>query len=55
MNIQRYSKLIAAVIGVVVIIIGPDMLGLTDTTALITETAIAVLTAIGVYQVPNAP
>ncbi len=54
MDLKRYSKLIVAIIGVIVIILGPDVLGITGNTSLVAEGIIALLTAAGVYQVPNA-
>ncbi len=55
MKFAKYSKLIVAVIGVVVIILGPDFLGLTGQPSLIAEGILGLLTAFGVYQVTNAP
>ncbi len=52
---SKYSKLIAAVIGVVAIVIGPEILGLADEakSEMIAQSVLALLTAFGVYQVPN--
>lgn len=53
MNIAKYSKLIAAIVGVVAIIIGPDMLGLAADTQAAAQNILGLLTAFGVYAVPN--
>ncbi len=50
---SRYNKLIAAVVGLIAIILGPDVLGLTEQPETIVQSALAVLTAFGVYQLPN--
>ena len=49
----KYRKLIAALVGVVAIILGPDILGLVDNTAVVTESVLAILTVFGVYQLKN--
>lgn len=50
---SKYSKLIAAIVGLAVIIVGPEFLDLTENTELVTQSVLALLTAFGVYQVPN--
>ena len=53
---MRYSKLIVAAIGLAVLAIGPDGIGITSSEQATTigEAVIALLTAFGVYAVPNA-
>lgn len=50
---NKYRKLIVALIGVVAIILGPDILGFVDNTAAVTESVLALLTVFGVYQISN--
>lgn len=52
-NISKYKKLIAAIVGLVAIVIGPELLNLTDTPEKFTEAVLALLTAFGVYQLKN--
>ena len=47
---QRYNKLWTAIVGVIAIILGPDFVDLDPTLA---ESALGLLTAFGVYLVPN--
>lgn len=49
----RYSKLIAAVVGLLAIVIGPEFLNLTDQGELIAESIAGIITALLVYQLPN--
>ena len=54
MKLVRYKKLVAAVIGLVAVILGPEFLGLVGIDApAVTELVFALLTAIGVYKVEN--
>ncbi len=50
----KYRKLIVALVGVVAIVFGPDVLGLADNTEVVAQSILALLTAFGVYQAPNA-
>lgn len=54
---KKYSKLVAAVVGVVAVILGPSALGITEVeldTELITQAVLGVATAFGVFQSVNA-
>ncbi len=53
MNIAKYSKLIAAIVGMIAVIIGPDVLGLTADTEQAAQNILGLLTVFGVYLVPN--
>lgn len=60
MQIRNYRKLVAAVIGLVAVILGPAVLGLAPGDELFgigqataVQAVLAILTALGVYQVPN--
>lgn len=50
---SRYSKLIVAVVGLLVVILGPEFLGAVEDTETTAQLVLALLTAFGVYQVPN--
>lgn len=51
---SKYRKLIAAAVGLVVVVLGPDFIGVADLNAeMITEFVFSILTAIGVWAVPN--
>lgn len=57
---SRYRKLIAAIVGVIAIVLGPSVLGVSPGEELfglgqerVVEMIIAVFTALGVYAVPN--
>lgn len=59
---SRYRKLIAAIVGLVAIILGPSFLGVAPGEDLfsldqerIVEMILAVLTALGVERLPNEP
>ena len=47
---SRYNKLWVAVVGVIAIILGPDFVDLDPN---VTESVLGLLTAFGVYLVPN--
>lgn len=51
---SKYSKLIVAVVGVIAIILGPEVLGLVDNAETVTQSILGLLTAFGVYQATNA-
>lgn len=53
MNVKKYSKLIAAAVGLVAILLGPDFLGLTNDAERLAQAILALLTLFGVYQVRN--
>ena len=50
---NRYRKLIAAAVGVVAILFGPQFLGLAENTEQLTQMILGLLTALGVWGVPN--
>ena len=50
---SKYSKLIAAIVGLIAIIVGPDLLNLTETPEKVAEALLALITAFTIYQVPN--
>jgi hypothetical protein len=59
---SNYSKLIAAVVGLLVIVLGPGFIGIGDgltvfgiDATVIVQGILAVLTALGVFAVPNTP
>lgn len=56
----RYRKLLAAVLGLLVIVLGPQFLGLSPEGTIfglspdqVMQTLVAVLTALGVWGLPN--
>ena len=51
----QYKKLIAAIVGVIAIIAGPEVLGLTTESETVAQTIMGLLTAFGVFQVTNTP
>lgn len=51
----KYRKLIAAIVGVIAIIAGPDVLGLTADTETVVQMVMGLLTAFGVFQLSNDP
>lgn len=54
--IGRYRKLVAALVGLGVLVLGPDFLGVIGVEvdpSRITEIIVAVLTAFGVWAAPN--
>lgn len=58
---NRYRKLIVAVVGLVALLLGPEFFGISEAgtifgmpTDTVVELAVTVLTAFGVYQVTNA-
>ena len=53
MNLSRYRKLIPAVVGLLAVIAGPDVLALTDDTEALTQAILAALTLLGIWGVPN--
>lgn len=50
---KKYRKILVAVIGLAAIV-GNDFLGLDVNGAIIADSVLAVLTAFGVFQLPNA-
>ena len=50
---QAYNKLIAALIGVIVMVASNYGIDLTDETQSITDAVISIVTALSVYFVPN--
>lgn len=50
---QRYSKLIAAIVGLAVLVAGRHGLDLSGDTQLLSDLLVGVLTAVGVWGVPN--
>lgn len=53
MDVQHYNKLIAAAVGLVVLLAARYGLDLSGQAAVIVDTIVSVLTAFGVYQLPN--
>jgi uncharacterized membrane protein len=54
----KYRKLVMAIVGLAVLVIGPDFLGVVGVEidpGRVTEIIIGILTAIGVWAVPNTP
>ena len=50
---RKYSKLIAATIGLTAIVLGPSVMGVVQDEAQFLQGLTAVATAFGVYQVAN--
>jgi len=50
---KKYSKLIAACIGLIAVVLGPSMFGVVQDEAALMQSLTAVVTAVSVYQVAN--
>lgn len=55
LNLGKYRKLIAAVIGLAVVVFSPEFIQLDEQGQLIMQTVLSILAAAGVYQFPNDP
>jgi hypothetical protein len=54
MKVNKYSKLIAAVVGLLVLVLGPEFAGAAEFDAeTVTKAVVALATAFGVYQLEN--
>lgn len=53
MNWKRYYKLIAAAVGILAILFGPDFLGMTGDPEELTEKILAVLALVGIWASPK--
>jgi hypothetical protein len=58
----QYRKLIAAIVGLAVVVLGPSFLGLSPEGTILgipqeqaVQSIVAVLTALGVFSMPNDP
>jgi len=53
--VKNYSKLWIAGIGLLALVLGPDVMGIVQDEAKLYQGLLAIVTAYGIYQVPNTP
>lgn len=53
--LAQYSKLVVAAVGLLAVVLGPDVLGITSDAEATVQQILGILTLLGVYGIPNKP